>query len=161
MSDSDGGGGEPNVNEESPYISDVRLGPAVPHYYGDYVRQIFMLCAAVMLVTAPFLSAAIPAALPFEIGGAIVIAILGALTSPTRKISILANSIAAAGGVIVYELLAMTSFSEGAMIAFILREALVIAFLFALYFSLKTLRNMTLGMIGKKATYGDFIDPQS
>lgn len=154
MGDDDGG---LNVREESPYMPDLAPGPRISHYYGDYVRQIFMGSAAVMLIFSPFLSGEFPAALPFEIGGALIIAILGALSNPARQISMLANAIAAGIGVVVYELLALNAFYAGAMIAFIEREALVIAFLFALYFSLKTLRNMAFHMVGKGNKFGDFI----
>ncbi len=152
------GGGEPNVFEETPYMPSLATGPSIPHYYGDYVRQIFMLCAAIMLIFAPFLAREIPGALVPEIGGAVVIAILGALTNPMRQISMLANAIAAGVGVVTYELLAIAAFTNGSTIIFMIREAVAIAFLFALYFSIKTLRNMMLRVVGKKNTVGDFID---
>jgi hypothetical protein len=155
MGDDEGG---VNVREESPYMPDLAPGPRIAHYYGDYVRQIFMGSAAMMLVFSPFLSRDFPAALPFEIGGALIIAVLGALTNPARQISMIANAVAAGVGVIVYELLALNAFYAGAMIAFIEREALAIAFLFALYFSLKTFRNMVFHMLGKRGDrLGDLI----
>lgn len=159
MSDGDGEGGDGglNVREENPYFPDLRPGPSIPHYYGDYVRQIFMLCGAVMLVFSPFLVRDNIAILPFEIGGALIIVILGALTNPVKQISMLANAIAAGVGVVTYELLALNAFYAGGLIAFTEREAIAIAFLFALYFSLKTLRNMVFHQIGKKESrFGDF-----
>ena len=163
MSDGDGdsGGGDPNVYEENPYMPDLHMGPHIPHYYGDYVRQIFMLCGAIMLVCSPFLSSSFPAALPFEIGGALVVAILGALTNPARRISMLADAVVAGIGVVTYELLALNAYYAGAILAFIEREALTIAFLFALYFSLKTIRNMAFHMIGRKERSGDFRDSEN
>ena len=160
MSDGDGGGeGDPNANEEGLYyIPGVPTGPAIPHYYGDYVRQIFIGCAAIMLVVSPFLASTLPGALPFEIGGALVIAILGALTNPIKQMSMLANSIAGGVGVVTYELLALNAFFSGAMIGFFVREVLAIAFLFALYFSLKTLRNMVFHQVGRKGKIGDFLE---
>ena len=71
--------------------------------------------------------------------------------------SLLANAIASGVGVVVYELLALNAFYSGAMIAFVEREALAIGFLFALYFSLKTLRNMVFHMVGRGDKYGDFL----
>lgn len=152
--DSDG----PNVIEEGGYVPSLKPGPSIPHYYGDYVRQIFMVCGAAMLIFSPFLARGDFAVLPFEIGGAIVVAILGALTNPVKQLSLLANSIAAGVGVVVYELLALSEFYNEAYMAFIARETLAVAFLFALYFSLKTLRNMVFNRIGKKTTVGDFVD---
>ena len=161
MSDGDGEGGgtgDPNVFEANPYMPDLHMGPKIPHYYGDYVRQIFMLCAAVMLVFSPFLARDNIAILPFEIGGALLIAILGAFTNPARQLSMLADAVAAGVGIVTYELLALDAFSSGATIAFIEREALAVAFLFALYFSLKTIRNMAFHLIGKKERVGDFLE---
>ena len=155
--DGDGGSGDPNVYEENPYMPDLHMGPSIPHYYGDYVRQIFMLCGAAMLIFSPFLATAFPAALPFEIGGALIVAILGALTNPAKQMSMLADAIVAGVGVVTYELLALNAFSSGSMIAFIEREALAVAFLFALYFSLKTIRNMAFHLIGKRERVGDFL----
>jgi hypothetical protein len=155
MGEDDGG---LSVREENPYMPDLAPGPRIAHYYGDYVRQIFMGCAALMLVFSPFLSRDFPLALPFEIGGALIIAVLGALTNPARQISMLANAVAAGVGVVVYELLALNAFYSGAMIAFIERELLAIAFLFALYFSLKTFRNMSFKILGRRGDrFGDFL----
>ena len=161
MSDGDGEGGgtgDPNVFEENPYMPDLHMGPHIPHYYGDYVRQIFMLCGAAMLIFSPFLAASIPGALPFEIGGAILVAILGALTNPARQLSMLADAVVACIGVITYELLALNAFYAGTLVAFVEREALAIGFLFAMYFSVKTLRNMAFHTIGKREKVGDFMD---
>lgn len=156
--DGDGGDGGLNVREETPYFPDMHPGPTIPHYYGDYVRQIFMLCAAAMLIFSPFLTGGNFAILPFEIGGALIIAVLGALTNPVKQLSLLSNAIAAGVGVVTYELLALNAFYSGAMIAFVEREALAVAFLFALYFSLKTLRNMVFHQIGRKNKFGEFVD---
>ena len=156
--DGESGGGDPSAYEENPYMPDLHMGPHIPHYYGDYVRQIFMLCGAAMLIFSPFLASSFPASLPFEIGGALVVAILGALTNPARRISMLADAAVAGIGVVTYELLALNAYYAGAMLAFVEREALAIAFLFALYFSLKTIRNMAFHMIGKNERLGDFTD---
>ncbi|HWO07050.1 MAG TPA: hypothetical protein VNM40_00525 [Candidatus Paceibacterota bacterium] len=157
--------GEPNVGEgvpitghpSNPYVP-FRIGPSIPHYYGDYVRQIFIVCAAVMLLFAPFLASSFPAILPFEIGGALIFAVLGAMTNPSNRLVMYANALAAGVAVVVYELLALSLYLSRDYLAFIEREALAIAFLVALYFSLKTARNMALGRIGKRNTIGDFID---
>ena len=84
----------------NPYTP-IRLGPSIPNYYGDYVRQIFMGCGAVMLVFAPFLAASDPALLPFEIAGAIIFVILGAMTNPNNQLSSLANAIAAGAAIVM------------------------------------------------------------
>jgi len=157
MSDDNDSAGDPNVTEESPqYFPALRIGPSVPHYYGDYVRQIFMLAGAAMLILAPFLVSRAPALLPFEIGGAIALVCLAALTNPKKQWVMLANALAAGAGVIVFEALAIAAYSSGNWLAFVGLETVTIAFLFALYFSIKTLRAMVLGQIGRQSTFGDF-----
>lgn len=148
--DSDAGSGDLNVFEESPYLPNPVPGTSIPHYYGDYVRQLFILAGILMLIFSPFLAATNPAVLPFEIGGAIVTVILAALTSPINKLAMVANAIVSVIGVITYEMLALAAFFDGRMIVFIEREAIVLIFLLALYFSVKTARNMFADTIGKR-----------
>src|SRR3989344_6623767 len=161
MSDSDASG-DPNVNEENhpPYYPYWSLESSIPHYYGNYTRQIFMLAGAAMLVGAPFLVNRLPEILPFQIGGAIALVVLAALTSPRKQWVIVADVLAAALGILVFEWLAIVAYQAENMIAFILLEAVTAAFLFALYFSTKTLRAMFYGQLGKADRALDFIEEE-
>lgn len=157
------GGGEPNVGEEagtSPTLPPPFkfMTPSIPHYYGDYVRQIFVVTGAAMLLLAPFLINRAPALLPFVIGGAIVLVILAALTNPKKIWVLMADSLAAGVGIIVFESLALAAYASGNWLAFIALEVVTIAFLFALYYSLKTVRTMMLHQVGRRPTYGEFVD---
>src|SRR3989344_3186279 len=153
------GSGEANGGEEGPpYFPLAHIGPSIPHYYGDYVRQIFIVAAAVMLIFAPYILDHAPALLPFQIGGAIVLVCLAALTNPRKVWVLLADVLAAGIGVIVFESLAMAAYSSASWIAFVGWQAVSIAFLFALYFSLKTVRTMMLGQVGHESRYGEFTD---
>lgn len=154
------GGGEPNVGEESPTLPPPfsMLGSNIPHYYGDSVRQIFVVVGAAMLLLAPFLINRAPALLPFEIGGAIALVCLAALTNPRKVWVLMADSLAAGIGVIVFESLAIAAYASGNWLAFIALEVVTIAFLYALYFSLKTVRSMIFGQVGKRETYGEFAE---
>ena len=136
----------------------IGLEPSIPHYYGDYVRQIFMLAGAAMLILAPFLINRSPELIPFEIAGAIILVCLAALTNPHKQLVMTANVIAAGAVVLMYEILALSAYAAGDTLIFIEREALAVLLLFALYFSVKTLRNMILGQTGKRDRVGDFID---
>jgi len=160
MADDSGeiGGGEPNVGEEAPLLPPPfgMMASSIPHYYGDYVRQIFVVTGAAMLILAPFLVNRAPALLPFEIGGAIVLVILAALTNPKKVWVLMADTLAAGVGIIVFESLAIAAYASGNWLAFIALEVVTLAFLFALYFSLKTVRTMMFGQIGKSAAYGEF-----
>jgi hypothetical protein len=166
MADDDGGGvggGEANVGEEagtSPTLPPPFkfMGTDIPHYYGDHVRQIFVVTGALMLIMAPFLVNRAPALLPFQIGGAIILVILAALTNPKKIWVLMTDSLASGVGVIVFESLAIAAYASGNWLAFIALEVVTIAFLFALYFSLKTVRTMMLGQVGKRPTFGEFVD---
>ncbi|MEK7509728.1 MAG: hypothetical protein AAB605_03370 [Patescibacteria group bacterium] len=161
MSDSDASG-DPNVTEENspPYYPYFPLESSIPHYYGNYVRQIFMVAGVAMLVGAPFLINRVPDLVPFQIGGAIALVVLAALTSPRKQFIIVANVIAAALGVLVFEWLSILAYRAENMIAFVLLEAVTIAFLFALYFSTKTLRAMFYRQLGKTDRALDFIEEE-
>jgi hypothetical protein len=154
------GGGEPNVGEESSTLPPPLslLGSSIPHYYGDTVRQIFVVAGVAMLLLAPLLINRAPALLPFQIGGAIALVCLAALTNPRKMWVLMADSLAAGVGVIVFEALAIAAYASGNWIAFIALEVLTIAFLYALYFSLKTVRSMMFGQVGRRETYGKISD---
>lgn len=115
------------------------------HYYGDIVRQLLLLAAAVLLVGAPFYSADLPSELPFDVIGALVLVCLAAFTSPTNRLIILADTVAAGVGMVLFELWALTTYGETSIIVSLLRQAIALLFLFALYFGGKTLRGLSAG----------------
>jgi hypothetical protein len=155
-SDGDGGGGDGDANvkeQDNLYLPRLWANSAIPHYYGDYVRQIFITVGAIMLVIAPFLVSRGAAGLvPFEIAGAIILVFLAAITTPKKQWVLMADAIAAAAGVLVFEILALGAYAAESWFAFIALEGVTIAFLFALYFSLKTVRNMILGQVKSQVT---------
>lgn len=159
MSDEGDGGGEPNVGEDAVmHLPGLRVGPMIAHYYGDYVRQIFIITGVAMLIFAPFLMSRAPALLPFQIGGAIALVFLAALTNPHKMWVVIADAVAAGVGIVVFEALALAAYSAGNWIAFIAIEAITILFLLAFYFSLKTVRAMMHHQIGKRDAFGDFVE---
>ncbi len=161
MSDSDGsdGGGEPNIGEGEPYYPYVlpyRNTAMVPHYYGDYVRSIFIVVGAFMLILAPFVSERAPQLLPIQVVSAVVLVLLAGLTSPKKEWVLILDAIAAGLGVIFFEFLALAAYNASAWFSFIALEIVTISFLVALYFSIKTVRAMSSGQIGKKPSFGEF-----
>ena len=160
----DGGddGGEPNVGEGEPYYPyglPYRNTGMVAHYYGDYVRSIFIVVGAFMLVLAPFVSERAPQLLPMQVVSAVVLVLLAGLTSPNKEWVLILDAIAAGLGVIFFEFLALAAYNAAAWFSFIALETVAIAFLIALYFSIKTVRSMASGTIGKKTSPANF-DPQ-
>ena len=155
---SEDGGASDNDSQGESYTGDLHLGPSVPHYYGDYVRQIFVALGAGLLVLAPFFMKTMPFFLPIIIVGTVVIVCLAAITNPHNQLVHIANSIAAGLGVVIFEVLSLISFGEENMILFAILEAFSIGFLIALYFSMKTLRAMILHQVGKREMVGEFLE---
>jgi hypothetical protein len=118
---------------------------SVKHYYGDTVRQLFLMAAALMLVGAPFYSNNLTVELPFIVFGAVALIAVAAFTSPVKQNAIRADAVAAGVGLVIFEVWALWNFQTDPIYKFVLREALALIFLAALYFSTKTLRGMLLG----------------
>lgn len=140
------------------YLPRFSFGPRLAHYYGDSVRSMFLIIAAGMLFLAPFFGSRLPFDVPFEVLGAIAIVCLGAMTSPRRPYVMMANATAAGIGVVYSEIIAIYAYSGGDSLTFVIRELFAVGFLFALYFSVKTLRAMLSGRIGKRPLPGDFYE---
>jgi hypothetical protein len=130
--------------------------PRVPHYYGDTVQQLFVVGAALMLFAAPFYSGLLSVQLPFEVGGALILAALAALTNPWSRLLMTANAVAAGVGVVIFELWALLNFHSSTGVQFVFREAIALVFLFAFYFSVRTVRTMIFHEIGHRDTPRDF-----
>ncbi|RJR14455.1 hypothetical protein C4585_00155 [Candidatus Parcubacteria bacterium] len=133
-----------------------KMWPVVPHYYGDVVRQLFVAGAVVMLVGAPLYTETLRFHFPFILLGAILFVALAALTNPHNKTVIIANAIAAGVAVFIYETWAFFDYTSSTWIEFGLREIIALNFIAAFYFSMKTLRAMLLGQIGKREVVGEF-----
>ncbi len=134
----------------------------ISHYYGDAVRELLIAAAVLMLVCAPFYSDDIQTELPFIVIGTLVLACVAALTSPKRKSIISADAVAAGVGLVIFEMWALLGYSDSTAIQFILRESIAIIFLFALYFSTKTLRAMfsnTIGTVEESEEYMEIERP--
>lgn len=112
----------------------------IPHYYGDIIRQIFVVVAVLMLVGAPFYGDELRKELPFELLGGITLVALAALTNPQSKSIMVFNSIAAAIGFFLYEFWALYGYDTSTWFVFLLRQLIAILFMAAFYFSMKTVR---------------------
>ena len=143
-------------NEFDLYLPTLGTGPKVPHYYGDSVRSFFMVIAIIMLVLAPFFGSYLPWALPFEIISALALVVLAGLTNPKSQFVMMINAAVAALGLLVFEIVALNAYVEGSMLLFLAREVIAVCFLIALYQSLRTLRHMMLGTIGRATPTGQF-----
>ena len=136
-------------------------GETVSHYYGDFVREFLLGGAVVMLFTAPFYADELRAELPIEVITAVILVALAAMTSPWKKSILVADAIAAGVVTIVYQIWALNGYGTTTNVIFVLREAISIIFLFAFYFSVKTVRAMVLHQIGKRVSPDEFAEKQT
>lgn len=116
------------------------------HYYGDAVRFLFMLAAIIMLVTLPFLSGKLPVPIYVSILVILLIGILAGITNPLQKWISVLNAVIAVGASSIFEYYAVKSLVayQVTTLYFITNQVLAFVFLFALYYSIKTLRAMYL-----------------
>ena len=116
------------------------------HYYGDLVRVLFMAAAIIMIVTLPFLTSDLPVSFLISIFAILVIGILAGVTNPLQKWTTIMDTIIAVLGLLAFEYFAVNTYLEKSYsnLFFLTNQILALIFLFALYYSTKTLRAMFL-----------------
>lgn len=134
------------------------LQGSIAHYYGDFVRRIFLGVAIILLLSAPFFADTSFVIVPLLIIGAVVLILLSALTNPKNKTIMIADVVASLVGIVVLEMFALAAYRGGAVMAMIGFQMLALAFIYAFYLSLKTLRAMELKQIGKRDLPGEFLE---
>lgn len=122
----------------------------INHYYGDTVRQLLIAAAALMLLAAPFYTDNISVELPFIVLGTVVLVAVSAMTSPKKSSMMSADVVVSGVGLVIFEIWAIGGYGIDEFHKFILREALALVFLFALYYSTKTLRSMLMRETGRR-----------
>lgn len=113
----------------------------LPHYYGDYVRRLFVAVAVLLLVALPFY----PDTFLFfsPVTGLLLVAallLLAGITSPRKKLVIYADIACAFAGVFFFEYAAIINYEQELFAVSFVRQAVAILFAFAAYFSSKSLR---------------------
>lgn len=117
------------------------------HYYGDNVRQLFFSAASIMAALLPFVNKKLEIPISFSIIGIIILVVAAGLTKPHRAYTATLNvgiSLFSAGffeycAVIYFNALTPGNWSNFFLL-FLANQILTIIFIFALYFSVKTLR---------------------
>ena len=152
-----------NVSDPTPVsffgTSTFRPWPSVPHYYGDSVRQLLLGAAALMIVASPLYSDTLRVQFPPIIIGALIAAAFAALINPRDRWVVLGSAVVSGIGLAVYAMWGMAGYDTVNPVAFVLRLAVAVVFLFAFYFSMKTLRAFMLHQIGKRETIDEFEEP--
>lgn len=109
-----------------------------------------------MMIFSPLYSDVLRQQFPFIIIGALLAASFAALMNPRDRWVVLGSAIVSGVGLVVYAMWGMFGYENVNPIAFMLRVAIAVIFLFSFYFSMKTLRAFMLRQIGKRETMDEF-----
>lgn len=124
--------------------------PPVPHYHGDTVRIFFLIGGVIILATLPFFKNLLQIGTGFLPVFVVLLALGGAIVNPFQRWIVIIDLIISASAVILFEYAAVIGFGEDLFFLSIVRQVLAIIFLYALYYSGRTLRAMFMHQIGKK-----------
>lgn len=113
------------------------------HYYGNLVRKLFIIAAVLMLIFLPVYNDKIPFPYSFSIFTIVFLGIVAGVTNPLQKWVIILNTAISAGGVAIFEYMAINK-AVLLTVFFWMNQLLALLFLVALYFSTKTFRGMVL-----------------
>jgi hypothetical protein len=118
----------------------------VPHYYGDIVRGLFLTAAVIMLIGLPVISGYVHMPVVFSVIGILVLGLSAGLTNPRQVGNAVINSIIAAVGFLVFATYIVSSYRDGGADSkfFVANLMLGFIFIFAVYFSMKTVRGLTV-----------------
>lgn len=122
------------------------MNEQIPHYYGDTVRYLFMSAGFLMLISLPLFQGAIRLPTLFSIIAIVVLGLAAGLTNPKQASSAVINLAIALIGLIVFSYYSVNIFNEQqtAQGFFFINIVLAIAFLFATYYGVKTVRGFYL-----------------
>jgi hypothetical protein len=128
----------------------------IEHYYGDSARELILGGTALMLLTSPLYADKLSLEFPFEVAGAIAAVCFAALTNPWKRWVLIGDAVLSGAAVVIFQGWAVLDFSGDEPVAFVFREAITLVAVFALYFSVKTVRAMALRQVGEQAHRGEF-----
>ncbi len=126
----------------------IHVPAGVPHYYGDYIRRLFIAAVVISAVAMPLWGNLLPFGLLFQLIGALIFILLAGLTNPSGRSVLIFDAIAASIGVLLLEYNAVQFYHTESIFLFLAREAEAVMLVFAFYFSIKTLRAMAQGKVG-------------
>jgi len=135
------------------------LPSRIPHYYGDFVRILFVVAAALSAVAIPVWGDILFVGTFTQVAAIVILVFLAGLTNPHSKLVLWADVAISAFGALFVEVTAISYYSMDLIAIFLVREVLMLLFLFALYFSIKTLRAMQMHTIGHEIELGEFDEP--
>ena len=133
----------------------------IPHYYGDYVRQFFVAAAALSVLAIPVWGDLLPFGTLVQVGSAVVLVLLAGLTNPHGRGTLLLDAAVAGLGLLFIEAAAISFYQTQPFMLFVAREAVALLLLFAFYFSVKTVRAMSMRQVGHPFKVGEFDEQNS
>ena len=142
------------MNDHNQVTSQLPKWPSVPHYYGDVVRIIFVICAITIGVLIPVSGSLTVGVIGVPI--VLMLMVLAGFTNPHSKIVMILDTVAAVLGLIVAEVYAIAAYLSESLYIFLTFEALCVLLLIALYFSAKNVRAALMHKIGKIDGVGEF-----
>lgn len=115
---------------------------SLQHYYGDIVRYLFLSAGVLMLIGLPIFQDYINLPVIISVCAIAILGIAAGLTNPQQMMSATANFVVAIAGFIIFAYNSVVAYgNEIADDKFLLSNVVLgVLFLFALYFSMKTLR---------------------
>jgi hypothetical protein len=128
----------------------------IPHYYGDYVRQFLLGAAAVSLISVPLFGDLLPFGTLAQVTAAIILVALAGLTNPHGKVVMWLTMLCSGLGILLLESAAINLYSVQPITLFAAREVDALLLVGAFYFSVKTVRAMSMRQVGHPFTVGEF-----
>lgn len=147
--------------QQDSVLSGLFSSRKIPHYYGDHVRRLFLVVAAILVVAIPVWDGLFPLTMPTRIIFVLALALLAGITNPHSKWVLLLDAIIAAAGVFILELIAIQDYAADELMLFLAREVVILMLLFAFYFSIKTYRAMVKKQTGKMEPPWEFEEGKS
>lgn len=113
------------------------------HYYGDIVRRLFLAGVFIWIAVLPFAETLNTKAIIIAVVGMLVFVVAAGLTSPVKYFTAILNIIISLVAVVAFEWWAVNLYAPVSAGGFLfwIYQLLTINFLFALYYSVKTLRD--------------------
>ncbi len=124
--------------------------PHVPHYHGDTIQILFLIGGIIILATLPFFKNLLQIGTGFLPVFVVLLVLGGAIVNPFQRWVVTIDLVISAVAVILFEYAAVVGFGHDNFFLSVTRQVIAIVFLFALYYSGRTLRAMIMHQIGKK-----------
>lgn len=117
------------------------------HYYGDVVRRLFLAAGVTILIFAPIFPDFLPLGGLVLVLGTLAFASLAGFTNPKQRWVSVVDVLVSALSLVAFESISLRSYADfpnSFGLLFVVRQGLAILFFFALYYSVKTVRGLSV-----------------